>query len=79
MNWADSESEPCVELNLTPSAHCGKYSVDVIGEIPPWTREHGISISSQRKGTLRIAGYCKIRMIEQIVFGVIHAVFAFAT
>src|SRR5215831_16034279 len=62
-----SESEPCVELNLTPSAHRGKYSADVVGEITRCIFEDGVSVPSQGKRTLRVARDCKIRMIEQIV------------
>ena len=64
---AGLESEPCVKLKLTTTAYCGEYSADVVSQIACWTREHGISISSQRQGALRVAGDCKIWMIEQVV------------
>ena len=64
---AGLESEPSVKLKLTTTAYCGEYSADVVSQIACWTREHGISISSQRQGALRVAGDCKIWMIEQVV------------
>ena len=44
-----------------------EYSADVVGEISRSIFEDGVSIPSQRKGTLRVTRDCKIRMIEQIV------------
>ena len=64
---AGLESEPSVKLKLTTTAYRGEYSADVVSQIACWTREHGISISSQREGTLCVTGDCKIRMIEQVV------------
>ena len=64
---AGLESEPSVKLKLTTTAYRGEYSADVVSQIACWTREHGISIPSQRQGTLRVTGDCKIRMIEQVV------------
>jgi hypothetical protein len=62
-----SESAPCVDLNLTPSAHRGKYSANTVGEITRCIFEDGVSVPAQGKRTLRVARDCKIRMIEQIV------------
>jgi hypothetical protein len=54
-------------LKLTATTYGGEYSSHIVSENACWTREHGISIPSQRKGTLRVTGDCKIRMIEQVV------------
>ena len=62
-----SEGEACVELNLAPSADSTKYSSNVVGETTCCIREHGVSVSSQRKRTLRVTRNCIIRMIEEIV------------
>jgi len=56
------ESEPCVQLNLTPSADRREYSADVIGEIALCILEDGISVPSQGKRTLRVAGDGEIWM-----------------
>jgi hypothetical protein len=45
---AGLESEPSVKLKLTTTAYRGEYSADVVSQIACWTREHGISIPSQR-------------------------------
>lgn len=61
------EREPCVELNLTPSAYGREYSADVFGEVTCGILENGVSVSSQGERTLRITRDAKIRMIDQIV------------
>ena len=61
------ESEPCGQLNLTPSADGGEYSAYVVGEIARCIFEDGVSVPSQRKRTLRVTRDREIRMIEQIV------------
>jgi hypothetical protein len=58
------ETETSIELNLTPGAHRGEYSADVVREIAHWIFENGVSIPSQSERTLRVAWDCKIRMIE---------------
>ena len=64
---ACSESEPCVQLNLAPSADSREDSADVVREITGCVFEYGISIPSQGEGTLRVAWDCEIRAVEQIV------------
>jgi hypothetical protein len=58
------ESKACVKLNLTPSAYGGEYSAGIFGEITRWILKNGISVPAQGERTLRVAGDCKIGVVE---------------
>ena len=58
------EREACVKLNLTPGAYGVEYSADVFGKIACCIFENGVSVPSQGKRTLRVAGDGKIGVIE---------------
>src|SRR5215470_12831131 len=68
--WIDPgrlESKTRVQLDLTPRAHSCEDPADVAGEITGDIFEYGVSIPTQGKWALRVAGYSKVWMIEQVV------------
>jgi len=68
VSWGgQSESETCVQLNLTPRRDGSEYSADVAGVITRYVFEDGVPIPSQSERTLRVAWHGKVWTIEQIV------------